>query len=126
MPNMETISYDEFKKLDARIGTIRFVEPVEGSEKLLRCLVEFTPELKTEDYTDTAGVVYPVRQIVSGIRPYFPEFETLVGRQVLYVVNLEPRSIMGITSHGMILAVGDDAPTLLVPETPVASGSKIR
>ncbi len=123
---METISYDEFKKLDARIGTIRFVEPVEGSEKLLRCLVEFTPELKTEDYTDAAGIVYPVRQIVSGIRPYFPEFGTLVGKQVLYVVNLEPRSIMGITSHGMILAVGDEAPTLLVPEKSVAPGSKIR
>jgi methionyl-tRNA synthetase len=71
---METITYDEFKKMDIRIGTIKQVEPIEGTDKLLKCQIDFgDPEL---------------RQIVSGIREYYPEYETLVGKQVLYIVNL--------------------------------------
>ena len=125
---METITYDEFKKLDMRMGTIRFVEPVEGTDKLLRCLIEFTPELATTTYTDAEGREIPVRQIVSGIREYVPEYETLVGKQVLYVVNLEPRTIKGIESHGMLMAIGDDTTPLafVVPEHPLQPGSKIR
>ena len=109
---METINYEQFKKMDIRIGTIKQVEPIEGTDKLLRCQIDFgEPEL---------------RQIVSGIREYYPEFETLIGKQVLYVVNLEPREIRGHVSHGMLMAVGDDKPIFLVPETPVAAGSKVR
>ncbi len=109
---METITYDEFKKMDIRIGTIKQVEPIEGTDKLLKCQIDFgDPEL---------------RQIISGIREYYPEFETLVGKQVLYIVNLEPREIRGNMSHGMLMAVGNDKPIFLVPETPVAAGSKVR
>ncbi len=110
--NMETITYDEFKKMDIRIGTIKQVEPIEGTDKLLKCQIDFgDPEL---------------RQIVSGIREYYPEYETLVGKQVLYIVNLEPREIRGNMSHGMLMAVGNDKPIFLVPETPVDAGSKVR
>jgi methionyl-tRNA synthetase len=109
---METITYDEFKKMDIRIGTIKQVEPIEGTDKLLKCQIDFgDPEL---------------RQIVSGIREYYPEYETLVGKQVLYIVNLEPREIRGNMSHGMLMAVGNDKPIFLVPETPVDAGSKVR
>ncbi len=98
--------------MDIRIGTIKQVEPIEGTDKLLKCQIDFgDPEL---------------RQIVSGIREYYPEFETLVGKQVLYVVNLEPREIRGTMSHGMLMAVGSDKPIFLVPETPVDAGSKVR
>ncbi len=110
--NMETITYDEFKKMDIRIGTIKQVEPIEGTDKLLKCQIDFgDPEL---------------RQIVSGIREYYPEYETLVGKQVLYIVNLELREIRGNMSHGMLMAVGNDKPIFLVPETPVDAGSKVR
>lgn len=109
---MEPITYEQFKKMDIRIGTIKQIEPIEGTDKLLRCQIDFgEPELC---------------QIVSGIREYYPEFETLIGKQVLYIVNLEPREIRGHVSHGMLMAVGDDKPIFLVPESPVAAGSKVR
>jgi len=109
---METITYDQFKKMDIRIGTVRNVEPIEGTDKLLKCQIDFgEPEL---------------RQIISGIREYYPEYGELLGKQVLYIVNLEPREIRGHMSHGMLMAVGDDKPIFLVPETPVAPGSKVR
>lgn len=108
---MEYVTYDEFKKMDIRVGTIKQVEPIEGTDKLLKCQIDFgEPEL---------------RQIVSGIREYYPEYEALVGKQVLYIVNLEPREIRGHVSHGMLMAVGE-TPVFLVPESPVAAGSKVR
>lgn len=120
---MEMITYDEFKKLDMRVGTIRFVEPVPDTDKLLRCLVEMGEELATHEHE---GV--PVRQIVSGIREYVPDYESLVGKQVLYVVNLEPRTIKGVESHGMLMAVGDDETSFmfLVPDQQVKPGSQVR
>jgi len=61
---------------------------------------------------------------VSGIAQFYPA-ETLVGKQVVVLVNLKPAKIFGIESKGMILAAGDRA-SLLVPETPVDPGTKIR
>ncbi len=109
-----------------RIGTIRHVEEIEDADKLLKFLIEFTEELKTQDFTLPDGTVVPVRQILSGIREYYPDYMTLVGKQVLYIVNLEPRTIRGFESHGMLLAVGDDCPIFLVPEQPVPAGSPVR
>ncbi len=117
---MGYIPYDEFKKLDIRIGTIKAVEPVEGTDKLLRCLVD------TGDTGEDGSAT--LRQIISGIREYYPEYESLVGKQVLYIVNLEPRTIRGIESHGMLMAVDgvDGNPVFLVPEVSVNPGSKVR
>lgn len=117
---METISYDEFKKLEARIGTVVTVEPVPDADKLLRCEIDFG-EVDVEGNKK-------LRQIVSGIREYYPDYSVLVGKQLLYVVNLEPRTIRGVESHGMLMAVdgADGGPVFLVPEKPVAPGSKIR
>lgn len=123
---METITYEEFKKLDMRVGTIRHVEPVEGADKLLKCLIEFTENVKTHDFIDENGDSIPVRQIVSGIREYYPDYEQLIGKQVLYVINLEPRTIRGVESHGMLMAVGDDVPVFLIPEKKIPSGSQVR
>ncbi len=115
---MDYISYDEFKKMDIRVGTVRAVEPVPETDKLLKCIIDFG---ETNEAGESA-----YRTIVSGIREYVPEYETLVGRQLLYIVNLEPRTIKGIESQGMLLAVGEGAPTFIVPAEPVAPGSKIR
>ncbi len=131
---MDYVSYDEFKKMDMRIGTIRAVEPVEGTDKLLKCQIDFgeTEEVQLEEGVDEI-VANPVqksvlRQIVSGIREYFPEYEKLVGKQVLYIVNLEPRTIRGIESHGMLMAVDgkDGKPVFLTSEVEVAPGAKVR
>jgi methionyl-tRNA synthetase len=117
---MEYITYEQFKKMDIRIGTIREIEPVEGTDKLLRCQIDFgvkkpvidvIPEadsvLTDEELAKLGGVDEVIeerdmRQIISGIREYYPDYESLIGKQVLYVVNLEPREIKGHMSHGML------------------------
>jgi tRNA-binding protein len=119
------ITIDDLKKCDIRVGIIRFVEPVDGSDKLLRCLVEIGDDAMTEEYVGEDGVVFRVRQIVSGIKQYFPNFKELEGQSALYIVNLEPRTIKGVVSNGMLLAVGDDDCVLLQPHKPVAGGSQI-
>ena len=138
---MDYITYDDFKKLTMQLGTVRFVEPVEGTDKLLRFELDFgeVPVIKPTDEEEVAQEVElpfgkeeyagrDVRQIVSGIREFYPEYEQLVGKQLLYVTNLEPREIRGVMSNGMLMAVdgptGD--PVFLVPETPVDPGSKVR
>ena len=116
---MEYVNYEEFKKMDIRVGTIREVESVAGTDKLLCCMVDFG-EME-------------LRQIVSGIHEFYPEYEKLIGKQVLYIVNLEPRIIKGTESNGMLMAVdgpsttlGINKPVFLIPETEVNAGSKVR
>jgi methionyl-tRNA synthetase len=115
---MDYVTYEEFKKMDIRIGTIREIEPVPETDKLLRCQVDFNEK-------DEAGEP-KLRQIISGIREYYPEFGKLIGKQVLYIVNLEPRMIKGFESNGMLMAVGDDMPIFLIPDNSVEPGSKVR
>lgn len=117
---MEYITYDEFKKMDIRIGTIKEIEPVPETDKLLRCQIDFGET--TEDGTSK------LRQIVSGIREYYPEYEKLINKQVLYIVNLEPRKIKGFESNGMLMAVdgADGNPVFLVPDSEVSAGTKVR
>jgi len=117
---MEYVSYEEFKKMDMRVGTIREVEPVAETDKLLRCQIDF-------DEKDEEGNT-KLRQIVSGIHEFYPEYENLIGKQVLYIVNLEPRMIKGVESQGMLMAVdGKDSHTVfLTPEVEVNAGSRVR
>lgn len=106
------ISIDDVKRLDVRVGKIVSVEIVEGADKLYKFMVEVGEETP--------------RQILSAIREYFPEGESLVGRSLLFVVNLEPRKLRGFESQGMLLAVGDERPIFLVPDEEVSPGSKMR
>ena len=105
------IEYDDFKKVEIRIGEIVSAEPVEGSEKLLRLIVRFGEE---------------ERQILSGIAKWKSP-EDLVGKKVPFVINLKPRSMMGLESNGMILAVNDADQnfSLLEVDSSVASGSHV-
>ncbi len=135
---MEYVSYEEFKKMDMRVGTIRSVAPVEGADKLLKFQIDFgetksfvEPAPDATDPNDMSGVSEPAplyRQIVSGIREFYPDYESLVGKQVLYIVNLEPRTIRGEVSNGMLMAVDglDGKPVFLTPEHPVAPGAQVR
>lgn len=140
---MEYVSYDEFKKLDMRVGTIRAVEPVEGTDKLLKCQIDFGTKLVAREKNTPDGGEHDlelppaeeintmepdIRQIVSGIREFYPDYESLVGKQVLYIVNLEPRTIKGVESQGMLMAVDgkDGKPVFLTPEVSVDSGARVR
>lgn len=111
-PRKETIVYDDFAKLDIAIGVIASVEVVEGADKLLRLMVE-------------VGEAEP-RQIVSGIREYFADEQILVGKQCPFVLNLEPRTIRGLESQGMILAANhEDIFALLVPHNELPAGTRV-
>ncbi|MDX1608247.1 MAG: methionine--tRNA ligase subunit beta [Candidatus Spechtbacterales bacterium] len=106
------INFDDFKKLDMRVGTIKSAEEVEGADKLLKLQVDLGEEIGE-------------RQIVAGIKKSHDPAE-LEGRQIVVLVNLEPRKLMGLESQGMLLAAGDDEPVLLQPEREAKEGSKIR
>ncbi|MCI5050799.1 MAG: hypothetical protein MRY57_00635 [Candidatus Pacebacteria bacterium] len=136
---MNYVTYDEFKKMDMRLGHIKFVEPVEGTDKLLRFEIDFGPlETTAEDKENIEGVELPfgkeeytgrdVRQIVSGIREFWPEYKELEGKYGLYVLNLEPREIRGVMSHGMLMAVDgkDGNPVFLGPQGEVEAGASVR
>jgi methionyl-tRNA synthetase len=110
---METITYDDFAKLTIVIGTITVVEEVPDSNKLLKLTVEVGEEIP--------------RQILSGIKKYFADPQTLVGVQTPFLINLETKVIAGLESKGMILAASnDEAFSLLTVSTPLPSGSTVR
>lgn len=106
------ISYEDFAKLDIRIGTITAAEVVEDADKLLRLTVDLGEEEQ--------------RQIVSGIREYFSDPAELIGRQCPFVANLEPRTIRGLESQGMIMAaLSGDTFALLNPHVTLPPGTKV-
>lgn len=117
---MNYVTYEEFKKMDIRVGTIKEVESVPETDKLLRCQIDFNE--KNEDGTSK------LRQIISGIKESYPDPSVLIGKQVLYIVNLEPRKIKGYESNGMLMAVDgpDGRPVFLTPENEVLPGAKVK
>ncbi len=105
------ISIDEFSKIEVKVGTVKTAERVPDTDKLLRLTVDFGEE---------AGP----RQIVSGINAYVNEPEDLINRQLAFVTNLEPRTIRGLESNGMLFAVGkDDTFAFLTPDREVPPGT---
>lgn len=116
---MEYVNFEEFKKMDIRVGIIREIEPVPDTDKLLRCQVDFN-EIDEEGNKK-------LRQIISGIKEYYPDINVLINKQVLYIVNLEPRTIKGYESNGMLMAVDgpDGKPVLLIPEVEVNPGVRV-
>lgn len=105
------ITIDDFAKIELRVGTVLEAEEVLGSEKLIKQIVDFG-ELGT-------------RQILSGIKQWYKPSQ-LVGKQFVYVVNLEPRMMMGLESQGMILATDTEKPFPLKPISKVSPGTKLR
>lgn len=105
------VTIEDLKKLDIRIGRIMSAEEVEGSEKLLKLQVDFG-EFQ--------------RQILSGIAKFYTPVE-LVGKECPFIVNLEPRSMMGLESQGMLLAAGVDGNAVLLhPDKEVPEGSPLK
>jgi methionine--tRNA ligase beta chain len=114
---METINFEDFAKLEIRIGKILGAEKVEGSDKLLKLEVDFG--------INDAGEGIK-RQIIAGIgKIYAPE--ALIGKECPFVYNLAPRMLKGLESQGMILCPsGENGPVLLYPDKEVSPGSLIK
>ncbi len=110
-PLKETIQYDDFGKMDLRVGTVLEAEKVAKTKKLLKLLVD-------------TGV--DQRVIVSGIAEYYTP-ESLVGQQVLVLANLAPRALKGIDSHGMLLMAedSDGSLRLMQPQNGARNGSVV-
>ncbi|MBQ7551339.1 MAG: methionine--tRNA ligase [Bacteroidales bacterium] len=111
-PAKEDISYDDFQKMDLRIVTVLEAEKITKTKKLLK--------LKVNTGTD-------VREIVSGIAEYY-EPENLVGKQVLMLINLTPKEIKGVKSHGMVLMAEniDGHLSIIQPEKNIKEGSTVQ
>ncbi|MCZ7678971.1 MAG: methionine--tRNA ligase subunit beta [Sandaracinaceae bacterium] len=99
-PVKDTITYDDFAKLDLRVGLIKSAERVKKSKKLIRCDVDLG---------------FETRQVLAGVAEHMSP-EDLVGRRVVVVANLAPRQMVGLESHGMLL-MAEDREGKLVPLT---------
>jgi methionyl-tRNA synthetase len=107
-----TIKYDDFAKLDLRIATVVDCKPHANADKLLVLQIDLGGEK---------------RQICAGLRQYYTP-EQLIGKQIIIVANLEPRTMRGEISQGMLLAATDVATTKVIvvtPSEPAAAGSKV-
>ena len=111
-PVKPIISYEAFQKIDIRVGTIENVDNIEKADKLVKLRVNFGDHQ---------------RQILAGIKTERADPGEVVGRQALFVINVEPRKMMGEVSEGMLFDIGyadDITPVLAVPESTVPDGSR--
>jgi tRNA-binding protein len=111
-PVKPTVDIRAVEALDIRVGTIQSIEDVVGSRKLVKLTVSFG------DHS---------RSILAGLRQERPAVSALVGQQALFVVNLEPRTMAGQISEGMLFDIGYPdklLPVLAVPERPVPDGTR--
>jgi len=110
---MEEINYDDFAKLNIKVGKILSADKVEDADKLIK----FSVDVGEED----------PRTIVSGIAKHFLDPDVLIGKSVPVLVNLAPRTIRGVESQGMILyVVGDESLTTLEPGDETNPGTPIK
>ena len=104
------ITFDEFKKIELKVGRVRKAERIDGAGKLIKLVVD----IGTEE-----------RQLVAGIADYYAP-EALVGKNIVVLANLEPKMIRGIPSNGMILAADGGKIALLTVEDDVLPGTPVR
>ena len=107
-----TISFAELDRIDIRAGTIISIEDVDGSDKLLKLTVDFGDHQ---------------RSILAGMKQERANPAEIMGKQALFVINLEPKNLMGHVSEGMLFDVGyadGVQPALAVPEINVPNGAR--
>ncbi len=106
------VSIDDFHKLELKVGTVLSAEEIEGSEKLIKLQIDLGEENP--------------RQVLTGMKKWYTP-EEFVGKQLVIIANLEPRTMMGFESQGMVLAAeGEDKPILLQPSQQAEPGSNIK
>jgi methionine--tRNA ligase beta chain len=105
------ISFEEFQKLDFRVGKIAEANQIAGSRNLIRMIIDFGSEK---------------RQAVAGLLQYYKP-ESLVGKKCAFILNLQKRKMMGVESQCMILAAEDDKGNVVIlqPEKDIGEGSRI-
>jgi len=111
-PLKPRISLEMLEKIDIRVGTIKLVEDVKGSDKLVKLTVDFGDQMRT---------------ILVGMKQEREEPKEIEGKQSLFVVNLEPKQMMGEVSEGMLLDIGyadGIKPVLALPEAEVPNGAR--
>lgn len=111
-PIKPAISIDVLERIDVRAGTIERVDDVKGSDKLVKLTVDFGDHKRT---------------ILAGMKQERAQPNEIVGKQALFVVNLEPRKMMGEVSEGMLFDIGYPdglTPMLAVPEKEVPNGTR--
>ena len=111
-PVKSEISFADVDRIDVRVGTILSVEDIDGSDKLLKLTVDFGDHR---------------RSILAGMKREREHPSEIEGRQALFVVNLEPKKMMGETSEGMLFDIGfadGVKPALAVPERKVPNGTR--
>jgi methionine--tRNA ligase beta chain len=105
------ITIEEFSKVELRVATIKAVEPHPNADRLLVLKIDLGDE---------------ERQLVAGIRAHYTP-EELVGKQIVVVVNLQPATLRGVESQGMLLAASDDENVIVLsPEKPIAPGARVK
>ncbi len=108
---MDTISYDDFSKIDIKVGKVISTDPIPGKSKIIKGIVDLGSEQRNV--------------IIGGAQYYQPE--ELVGKTVIVITNLEPKVVAGVESHGMLLAADvDDKPYWLTVTDDVPLGTKIK
>src|SRR3984893_7114124 len=111
-PVKPTIALTDLEKVDVRVGTILSVEEVPGSDKLVKLTVAFGDHQRT---------------ILAGMKQERENPKEIEGRQALFVVNLEPKKMMGQPSEGMVFDIGYAdglIPVLAVPEKTIPDGAR--
>ena len=109
---MENVKFSEWQKLDLRAGKILEVENIEGADKLYKLKIDLGKEKRT---------------LVAGLKPYYKP-EKLMGKSCIVFTNLEPKTLKGVESQGMVLAaVSEDESKvrLLQPDEDIGVGSKV-
>lgn len=107
-----SISLDVLNKIDVRVGTIELVQDVKGSEKLVKLTVDFGDHK---------------RRILAGMKQERQNPKEIEGKQALFVIDLQPKKMMGELSDGMLFDIGyadGITPVLAVPESPVPNGAR--
>lgn len=111
-PVKPSITIADLDKIDIRVGTIISVEDVSGSDKLVKLIVDFGDHR---------------RNVMAGMKQERADLRAIEGTQALFVVNLEPKKMMGELSEGMVFDIGyadDLQPVLAVPESIVPNGTR--
>ena len=111
-PVKPSVPIDVLNEIDIRVGTIDLVEEVKGSDKLVKLTVNFGDHK---------------RSILAGMRAERQNSKEVEGKQALFIVNLEPKSMFGKLSEGMLFDIGyadGITPVLAVPERPVPNGTR--
>jgi len=111
LPVKPTVKYEDLEKLDIRVGRIEKVEEVEKSDKLVRLVVNFGDHK---------------RKILVGMKKERANVKEVEGKQALFIVNLEPKTMMGELSEGMLFDIGyanGIIPVLAEPEKEVPNGA---